>query len=186
MTLILKDVPRRSLPEVRVLDTDDPDPFPPRVPRPARLPNGARDLEVLADENVVRPTDLDLVDCVRAVAQLEHAMVASGWRGRGVGTALVAAAIEWARARGLHRLSLSVFPHNEAAIALYRKFGFLEEGRRAKHMRRANGDLWDLIEMGLLLSRYGCFGLGQCPGMSPEVGAAHPPQVYAANSIAPG
>ena len=78
-------------------------------------------------------------------------MVAAGWRGRGVGTALVAAAVEWARARGLHKLSLSVFPHNEAAIALYRKFGFVEEGRLVRHARRADGELWDLIEMGLLL-----------------------------------
>jgi RimJ/RimL family protein N-acetyltransferase len=77
--------------------------------------------------------------------------VAADWRGRGVGTALVAAAIEWARARRLHKLALSVFPHNEAAIALYRKFGFVEEGRLVQHVRRANGDLWDLIEMGLLL-----------------------------------
>jgi RimJ/RimL family protein N-acetyltransferase len=77
--------------------------------------------------------------------------VAADSRGRGVGTALVAAAIESARARGLHKLALSVFPHNEAAIALYRKFGFIEEGRRVKHMRRASGELWDLIEMGLLL-----------------------------------
>lgn len=78
-------------------------------------------------------------------------MVAADWRGRGVGTALVAAAIEWARARGLHKLTLGVFPHNEAAIALYRNFGFVEEGRLRKHIRRANGELWDLIEMGLLL-----------------------------------
>ena len=78
-------------------------------------------------------------------------MVAADWRGRGVGTALVAAAIEWARAHDLHKLALSVFPHNEAAIALYRKFGFVEEGRLTKHIRRANGELWDLIEMGLLL-----------------------------------
>jgi RimJ/RimL family protein N-acetyltransferase len=78
-------------------------------------------------------------------------MVAADWRGRGVGTELVAASIEWARARGLHKLTLSVFPHNEAAIALYRKFGFVEEGRRTKQMRRASGELWDLIEMGLLL-----------------------------------
>lgn len=42
-------------------------------------------------------------------------------------------------------------PHNEAAIGLYRKFGFVEEGRLVKHMRRDNGELWDLIEMGLLL-----------------------------------
>ena len=78
-------------------------------------------------------------------------MVAADWRGQGVGTALVAAAIDWARARGLHKLTLSVFPQNEAAIALYRKFEFVEEGRRAKHIRRANGELWDLVEMGLLL-----------------------------------
>jgi len=73
------------------------------------------------------------------------------WRGRGVGSALLAEAIEWARERGLHKLSLSVFPHNAAAIALYRKFGFVQEGRRVKQCRRANGELWDLIEMGLLL-----------------------------------
>jgi L-amino acid N-acyltransferase YncA len=60
-------------------------------------------------------------------------------------------AIEWARAHGLHKLTLTVFPDNEAAIALHRKFRFVEEGRRTKHMRRANGELWDLIEMGLLL-----------------------------------
>jgi ribosomal protein S18 acetylase RimI-like enzyme len=78
-------------------------------------------------------------------------MVAAGWRGRGVGTALVAAAIEWARARGLHKLALSVFPQNEAAISLYRKFGFVEEGRLTQHVRRANGELWDLVAMGLLL-----------------------------------
>ena len=44
-----------------------------------------------------------------------------------------------------------MFPHNEAAIALYRKFGFVDEGRRVEHIRRADGELWDLIEMGLLL-----------------------------------
>ena len=78
-------------------------------------------------------------------------MVARDWRGRGVGSALVAAAIEWGRENGLHKLTLSVFPHNEAAISLYRKFGFAEEGRREKQIRRANGEVWDLIEMGLQL-----------------------------------
>jgi RimJ/RimL family protein N-acetyltransferase len=78
-------------------------------------------------------------------------LVAADWRGRGVGTALLAAAIEWARTRGLHKLSLSVFPHNDGAIALYRKFGFVEEGRRRNHIRRASGELWDVIEMGLVL-----------------------------------
>ena len=51
---------------------------------------------------------------------------------------MVAAAIEWARARGLHKLTLSVFPHNDAAIALYRKFGFAKEGRRSPHTMRVD------------------------------------------------
>ena len=72
-------------------------------------------------------------------------------RGQGIGTALLQSCIDWARAEGLHKLSLEVFPHNEAAIALYRKFGFIEEGRRVKHYRRASGELWDSIVMGLLL-----------------------------------
>ena len=77
--------------------------------------------------------------------------VAREWRGRGVGSALMAAGIEWARERGLHKLCLSVFPHNDAGIALYRKFGFVEEGRRVKQIRRQSGELWDTVEMGLLL-----------------------------------
>ena len=77
--------------------------------------------------------------------------VARDWRGRGVGSALIAAAIEWAREQGLHKLSLGVFAHNTAAIALYRKFGFVEEGRHVKQYRRSSGELWDSIDMGLLL-----------------------------------
>ncbi len=77
--------------------------------------------------------------------------VAREWRGRGVGSALLAAAIEQARGQGLHKLTLSVFPHNAAALALYSKFGFVEEGRRIKQYRRMSGELWDALDMGLLL-----------------------------------
>jgi ribosomal protein S18 acetylase RimI-like enzyme len=77
--------------------------------------------------------------------------VARPWRGRRIGSALLAAAIEKARSEGLHKLSLEVFPHNDAAIGLYRKFGFVEEGRRLKHYRRASGEVWDSIVMGLPL-----------------------------------
>lgn len=73
------------------------------------------------------------------------------WRGRGVGSALLDAAEEWARGNGVHKLSLDVFVHNERAIGLYRKHGFVEEGRRVKHYRRKSGELWDSLEMGKLL-----------------------------------
>jgi hypothetical protein len=59
--------------------------------------------------------------------------------------------IDWGRENGLHKLTLSVFPHNVAAIALYRKFGLVEEGRRERQIRRADDEIWDLIEMGLQL-----------------------------------
>jgi RimJ/RimL family protein N-acetyltransferase len=78
-------------------------------------------------------------------------LVDRDWRGRGAGSALVQAAVEWARDHGLHKLCLEVFAHNSAAIALYRKYGFMEEGRRIKQYRRASGELWDSIVMGLLL-----------------------------------
>ena len=77
--------------------------------------------------------------------------VQSDWRGRGIGTALMVAALDWARDQGLHKLTLGVFAHNEPAIALYRKFGFVEEGRRVKHYRRQSGEIWDGIDMGRLL-----------------------------------
>jgi RimJ/RimL family protein N-acetyltransferase len=78
-------------------------------------------------------------------------LVDRAWRGRGVGSALVQAAVDRARRQGLHKLCLEVFTHNTAAIALYRKCGFAEEGRRVKQYRRASGELWDTIMMGRLL-----------------------------------
>jgi len=78
-------------------------------------------------------------------------LVDRGWRGRGVGLALLRAGIEWARGQGLHKLCLEVFARNTAAIALYRKSGFAEEGRRVSQYRRASGELWDSIVMGLAL-----------------------------------
>jgi RimJ/RimL family protein N-acetyltransferase len=78
-------------------------------------------------------------------------LVDAAWRGRGVGSGLMDAAIDWAREQGLHKLCLEVFPTNTAAIALYRRYGFAEEGLRPKQYRRASGELWDSIVMGRLL-----------------------------------
>ena len=78
-------------------------------------------------------------------------LVDRGWRGRGVGYALLQAAIGLAREANLHKLCLEVFAHNAAGIALYRKSGFVEEGRRTGQYRRASGELWDSIVMGLAL-----------------------------------
>jgi len=61
-------------------------------------------------------------------------------RGRGIGTALMGEALRWARSVGVDKIVLSVYPHNTAAIGLYRRFGFVEEGRLARHSRKSYGD----------------------------------------------
>ena len=73
-------------------------------------------------------------------------MVALDARRQGVGTALLRAAVDWARGAGIRKLELHVFPWNEAAIALYDAFGFEREGYRKHHYRRG-GELVDAILM---------------------------------------
>jgi RimJ/RimL family protein N-acetyltransferase len=65
--------------------------------------------------------------------------VAATERGNGIGTALMAESIRWARRVGVEKVVLSVYPHNTAAVALYRKFGFIEEGRLQRHSRKSSG-----------------------------------------------
>ena len=78
-------------------------------------------------------------------------MVSSDWRGRGVGSALLTAGIDWARSAGAHKVALQHWPTNERATALYEKFGFVEEGRLRRHYRRRSGELWDAVVRGLVL-----------------------------------
>jgi putative acetyltransferase len=55
--------------------------------------------------------------------------VAVAWQGKGVGSMLLAAALEVAdNWMNLRRVELTVYADNEAAIGLYRKFGFETEG----------------------------------------------------------
>ncbi len=69
---------------------------------------------------------------------------------RGIGSALLAAMIERAeRWMQITRLELEVYPDNVAALALYRKFGFVEEGRLRQYAYR-DGQLCDVLVMARL------------------------------------
>ncbi|WP_237150149.1 MULTISPECIES: GNAT family N-acetyltransferase [Planococcus] len=49
-------------------------------------------------------------------------------RGKGIGCQLFVAMEEWAKDKEIRRIELTVLEHNHAAIALYKKRGFVVEG----------------------------------------------------------
>jgi len=89
----------------------------------------------------------DIHPASRHVADL-GLMVARSHRRQGVGRALLAQAVEWARDVGVTKLELHVFPHNEPALRLYESFGFEREGYRKGHFLRA-GEPVDAILMAM-------------------------------------
>lgn len=64
------------------------------------------------------------------IARLYSIATSAEARGRGVGRKLAGAAIKAAEARGKQSFRLEVREDNDGAIALYRKLGFREIGRR--------------------------------------------------------
>ena len=108
----------------------------------------AASLVALVDDEVVGHARVDLVPY--KVAGLGM-LVDARWRGRGVGGALVRAAIDAAGDLGAHKVALQVWPHNHVARQLYLRHGFVEEGVLRRHYPRRNGELWDAVVMGLVL-----------------------------------
>jgi RimJ/RimL family protein N-acetyltransferase len=73
------------------------------------------------------------------------------WRNQGVGSRLIARAIQWAQKTGIvSRIELLVFARNDMAIHLYQKFGFVVEGRQRRAIFRS-GEYLDDLMMALLL-----------------------------------
>ena len=76
------------------------------------------------------------------------------WRGKGIGTALLETLLEWAEANPLvKKVGLSVFSSNANAIRLYRRLGFVEEGRRAKAIKLGPERYVDEVLMGRFVKR---------------------------------
>jgi L-phenylalanine/L-methionine N-acetyltransferase len=64
--------------------------------------------------------------------------VAAEWQGKGIGTFLMDALLDWAdNWAGLMRIELTVYTDNARAIALYEKAGFAHEGTHRAYALRA-------------------------------------------------
>jgi len=78
-------------------------------------------------------------------------LVIKGYRGRGIGTELIARALDWARSqKKVEKVCLGVFSGNQNAFRLYQKFGFQVEGVK-KRQYYIEGKPEDEIEMALFV-----------------------------------
>jgi RimJ/RimL family protein N-acetyltransferase len=88
------------------------------------------------------------------LANIGRVAVAPDRRGHGLGTALMRATIRHGfDDLGLHRLQLTVYTFNTAALACYRGVGFIVEGM-ARDSTRGSAGYWDALTMSLLESDY--------------------------------
>ncbi|HWQ58814.1 MAG TPA: GNAT family N-acetyltransferase [Clostridia bacterium] len=70
--------------------------------------------------------------------------------GLGIGPVAMALSIDWAKEWGYRKMLLEARADNARAIALYRRFGFAECGRRREHIL-VNGQYYDEIIMERML-----------------------------------
>jgi len=80
---------------------------------------------------------------LRIIADEAHLMniaVDRPWRGKGMGKAMLRFAIDLCSQKGVTSLWLEVRESNHAAIALYRKMGFVLVGRRRRYYQDTGED----------------------------------------------
>jgi RimJ/RimL family protein N-acetyltransferase len=77
-----------------------------------------------------------------------HMSVDRRWRGRGVGEAMLKVLLEWAKENPvIEKVGLSVLSSNTRAHGLYKKLGFIEEGRRPREVKLGKDEYVDEILM---------------------------------------
>ncbi|MDZ5606168.1 GNAT family N-acetyltransferase [Bacillus pseudomycoides] len=75
-------------------------------------------------------------------------MIRKNYRGLGIGKMLLQALLDWAEKNPLiEKISLGVFSTNYSAISLYKKMGFIEEGRKIKEFKMNDNEYVDDILM---------------------------------------
>jgi ribosomal-protein-alanine N-acetyltransferase len=81
-----------------------------------------------------------VVSCTVGVAELESVAVSVSQRRSALGLVLCEQVMQWARERGAKSMELEVRESNAAAIGLYRRLGFIEQGRRLRYYREPEED----------------------------------------------
>lgn len=117
--------------------------------------DGTRELFAAVDDDgdMVGHVSLDVTPHHR-LANIGRVAISPDRRGGGLGTALMRATVRHGFDElGLHRLQLTVYTFNTAAIACYRSVGFVVEGL-ARDSTRGSTEYWDGLTMSLLEPDY--------------------------------
>ena len=102
------------------------------------------------EEGIIGTTGLHAIDWVNRDAVFGIAIWDARWWNKGIGTEATHLMVEYAFDQlNLHRVQLEVYEYNERAITVYKKVGFVEEGRRRKQ-KFLHGEYYDTIIMGIL------------------------------------
>jgi RimJ/RimL family protein N-acetyltransferase len=113
------------------------------------------DLLVVADFNgeIVGTLDFNMHQRKRLSHNGDFGMsLLPEWRSCGLGSHLLSALIKWAEVKSqIEKISLRVLASNVRAIILYRKYGFVEEGRCVREVRYENGAYEDELLMARFL-----------------------------------
>jgi len=113
--------------------------------------NNGKYLVAERDNEIIAHAMLDPLSLI-AIRHVVHLTLAvhSGWQGKDVGKALLAELIVWAKSAPLvEKIELHTRSSNLAAIALYLKQGFTEEGRWKRRVKIGEGEYLDDVLMGL-------------------------------------
>jgi L-phenylalanine/L-methionine N-acetyltransferase len=115
-------------------------------------PEGLFSLVACVDDEVVGSLGLETSPTLSVRWRMRHVgsigmAVRDDWQGKGVGTALMEAALDLADSwLNLTRIELRVYVDNSAAVALYKNFGFEIEGTHRRLAFR-NGEYVDAYSM---------------------------------------
>lgn len=66
----------------------------------------------------------------------------------GIGSALIETLLSWAHQNStIEKVGLKVIETNEVAIRIFKKLGFIEEGRHIKAIKQPSGEYADILQM---------------------------------------
>ena len=109
----------------------------------------------LNSEKLLGIIELDGIIWPHGTSSISIAIGEAAERGQGYGHEAMSLMLDFAfRELNLHRVFLTVFSYNTAAIAMYEKLGFMREGAYREHLQR-DGQRFDMVVYGILRSEWG-------------------------------